>query len=59
MTPVGLPRTGPCWSTPVADLDGVVVGSGLRRSKLLVPGGLLASLPGARVPEGLGVPVDG
>jgi prolyl-tRNA editing enzyme YbaK/EbsC (Cys-tRNA(Pro) deacylase) len=60
MTPVGLPEDWPVLvDAAVADLDGVVVGSGLRRSKLLVPGGLLASLPGARVLEGLGVPVAG
>jgi prolyl-tRNA editing enzyme YbaK/EbsC (Cys-tRNA(Pro) deacylase) len=60
ITPVGLPEDWPVLvDAAVADLDGVVVGSGLRRSKLLVPGGLLASLPGARVLEGLGVPVAG
>jgi hypothetical protein len=35
----------------------VVVGSGIRRSKLLVPGPVLATLPGATVLNGLGVPV--
>jgi hypothetical protein len=34
------------------------VGSGLRRSKLLVPGGLVGRLPGAEVLEGLGQPLD-
>jgi len=34
-----------------------VLGSGVRRSKLLVPGRLLARLPGAEVVDGLGVPV--
>jgi prolyl-tRNA editing enzyme YbaK/EbsC (Cys-tRNA(Pro) deacylase) len=33
----------------------VVVGSGLRGSKLLVPGAVLAALPGAEVVDGLGL----
>jgi prolyl-tRNA editing enzyme YbaK/EbsC (Cys-tRNA(Pro) deacylase) len=32
----------------------VVVGSGLRRSKLVLPGAALADLPGAEVLTGLG-----
>jgi hypothetical protein len=32
----------------------VVIGSGVRRSKLLVPAGTVASLAGATVLEGLG-----
>jgi hypothetical protein len=32
----------------------VVVGSGVRRSKLLLPGRVLADLPGAEVVPGLG-----
>jgi hypothetical protein len=32
----------------------VVLGSGIRRSKLLLPGALLADLPGAEVVSGLG-----
>jgi hypothetical protein len=32
----------------------VVIGSGVRRSKLTVPGGVLAKLPGAEVIDGLG-----
>ena len=55
ITPLGLP-TG--WRILVHDalLDEpvVVIGSGVRRSKLLVPGRLLADLPGAEVVEGLG-----
>ncbi len=31
----------------------VVIGSGLRRSKLALPGAALADLPGAEVVEGL------
>jgi prolyl-tRNA editing enzyme YbaK/EbsC (Cys-tRNA(Pro) deacylase) len=55
ITPVGLP---PSWSLLVDDAvvaePTVVIGSGLRRSKLLLPGALLAHLPGAVVVEGLG-----
>jgi len=55
ITPLGLPAG---WRILVHDalLDEpvVVIGSGVRRSKLLVPGRLLADLPGAEVVEGLG-----
>lgn len=54
ITPVGLPEG---WrllvDARVADIDVAVIGSGLRRSKLLVPGRLLAQLPRAEVVEGL------
>ncbi|WUB77662.1 hypothetical protein OG734_41425 [Streptomyces sp. NBC_00576] len=39
----------------VVDLPGVLVGSGRRRGKLLVPGKVFAELPGAVVVAGLGV----
>jgi prolyl-tRNA editing enzyme YbaK/EbsC (Cys-tRNA(Pro) deacylase) len=55
ITPVGLP---PAWPLLVDDVvaatDRVVVGSGVRRSKLLLPGPTVAGLPGAVVLEGLG-----
>jgi prolyl-tRNA editing enzyme YbaK/EbsC (Cys-tRNA(Pro) deacylase) len=54
ITPVGLPHG---WrilvDTRVLDIDVAVIGSGLRRSKLLLPGALAAELPGAEVVEGL------
>jgi hypothetical protein len=37
----------------VAAVPQVVVGSGVRRSKLTLPGSLLGQLPGATVIEGL------
>jgi prolyl-tRNA editing enzyme YbaK/EbsC (Cys-tRNA(Pro) deacylase) len=37
----------------VADTPYVVIGSGVRHSKLVLPAKLLASLPGARVIDGL------
>jgi prolyl-tRNA editing enzyme YbaK/EbsC (Cys-tRNA(Pro) deacylase) len=55
ITPVGLPEGWPLLvDTVVAATDLVVVGSGLRRSKLLLPGRLVAGLPGAEVLESLG-----
>jgi prolyl-tRNA editing enzyme YbaK/EbsC (Cys-tRNA(Pro) deacylase) len=54
ITPVGLP---PAWRVlvdpRVLDIEVAVIGSGVRRSKLLLPGRLLAELPGAEVVEGL------
>ena len=58
ITPVGLPASWPLLvDGAVAASELVVVGSGLRRSKLLVPGDLVAALPGARVIDGLATPV--
>ena len=55
ITPIGLPSN---WSIlidkAVADSDYVIIGSGIRKSKLAVPGSFLASLPNAQVLEGLG-----
>lgn len=55
ITPVGLPAD---WSIlidkAVVDSEYVIVGSGIRKSKLLVPGSFLASLPNVQVLEGLG-----
>lgn len=57
ITPVGLPPEWPILidSAVVAQPE-VVVGSGLRRSKLILPGAALAELPGAEVLEGLARP---
>ncbi len=55
ITPVGLPASWPVFiDAAVAAAGRVVVGSGLRRSKLTVPGEALARLPGAEVLDGLG-----
>jgi prolyl-tRNA editing enzyme YbaK/EbsC (Cys-tRNA(Pro) deacylase) len=55
ITPVGLPAT---WSifvdSAVVSSPYVVIGSGVRRSKLALPGAALADLPGAQVVHGLG-----
>lgn len=56
ITPIGLPGGWPVLVDPaVVDLPYVLVGSGRRRGKLLVPGKAFAELPGAVVLEGLGV----
>jgi prolyl-tRNA editing enzyme YbaK/EbsC (Cys-tRNA(Pro) deacylase) len=50
ITPIGLPSD---WTivvdSRVNDSDKVIVGSGLRGSKLLIPGGLIATLPNSVV----------
>ena len=54
ITPLGLP---PAWrllvDARVLDIEVAVIGSGIRRSKLLLPGRLAGLLPGAEVIEGL------
>jgi prolyl-tRNA editing enzyme YbaK/EbsC (Cys-tRNA(Pro) deacylase) len=58
ITPLGLPEGWPLLiDAAVAAAPAVVVGSGVRRSKLALPGRVLAALPGAEVVEGLGRPV--
>jgi prolyl-tRNA editing enzyme YbaK/EbsC (Cys-tRNA(Pro) deacylase) len=58
ITPVGLPDG---WrllvDARVVEMDVAVIGSGVRRSKLLLPGRLLADLPGAEVVDGLAGPL--
>ena len=58
ITPVGLPAE---WrlllDARVVEMDVAVIGSGVRRSKLLVPGRLLADLPGAEVVDDLAGPL--
>ena len=57
ITPVGLPQQWPVLvDATVAGTDHVVVGSGLRRSKLVLPGALLVRLPGAELIDGLARP---
>lgn len=56
ITPVGLPADWPILiDEAVAAAPRVVVGSGIRGSKLWLPGPALARLPGAVVLPGLGV----
>jgi prolyl-tRNA editing enzyme YbaK/EbsC (Cys-tRNA(Pro) deacylase) len=54
ITPIGLPRPWPVLiDAAVLARQVVVIGSGLRRSKLALPSSALADLPGAEVIEGL------
>ncbi|MFJ8843013.1 YbaK/EbsC family protein [Streptomyces cyaneofuscatus] len=56
ITPIGLPAHWALLVDPaVVDEEWVLIGSGSRRGKLIVPGKALAALPGAVVVEGLGV----
>lgn len=58
ITPLGLPSDWPLLiDGAVAATNEVVIGSGVRHSKLIVPGELLTKLPSAEVIEGLGRPV--
>lgn len=55
ITPLGLPHQWPLLiDRRVAEGGAFVVGSGLRGSKLIVPGAVLAELPGAEVCSDLG-----
>jgi prolyl-tRNA editing enzyme YbaK/EbsC (Cys-tRNA(Pro) deacylase) len=58
ITPFGLPAGWPLLiDAAVAAAPELIVGSGVRTSKLLVPGDVLAKLPGAEVVDGLGRPI--
>lgn len=57
ITPIGLPADWPVLvDEAAAAMPWVLIGSGRRRGKLLVPGKALATLPGAVLVEGLGQP---
>ena len=54
ITPIGLPQGWPILiDAAVLKRDVVVIGSGLRRSKIALPSAALAELPGAEVIDGL------
>jgi prolyl-tRNA editing enzyme YbaK/EbsC (Cys-tRNA(Pro) deacylase) len=58
ITPLGLPVDWPVLvDRAVVDAGLVVIGSGLRRSKLALPGAALAALPAAEVIDSLARPV--
>lgn len=55
ITPIGLPADWPIFvDAAVAAAPEVVIGGGVRGSKLFLPGASLAALPNAEVVEGLG-----
>ena len=57
ITPIGLPASWPLFiDRAVVDAGDVIVGSGVRRSKIVVAGSTLALLPNAQVIDGLGLP---
>ncbi len=56
ITPIGLPPAWPVLvDSRVTAATTVVIGSGVRRSKILLPGELLGRLPGVEVISGLAV----
>ena len=58
ITPLGLPAGWPVYlDAAVLGAPRVVIGSGLRRSKLVVAPSVLAGLPAVTVVEGLAAPV--
>jgi prolyl-tRNA editing enzyme YbaK/EbsC (Cys-tRNA(Pro) deacylase) len=54
ITPIGLPADWPVYiDSRVVPVESAVIGSGLRASKIVLPGSVLASIPGATVVDGL------
>ncbi len=55
ITPIGLPKDWPILiDKAVVDSESVIIGSGIRKSKLIVPGAVLAVLENVQVLDGLG-----
>ena len=58
ITPIGLPEGWPVLiDAAVAAAGPVVIGSGIRGSKIVIDGAVLGRLPGAEVIEGLANPI--
>ena len=58
ITPIGLPIDWPILvDSRVIEQQAIVIGSGVRRSKIVLPGAALAQYPGVHVLEGLANPV--
>lgn len=56
ITPVGLPTAWRLFvDASLLDVPVAIIGSGLRRSKIMLAGALLGELPGAEVVEDLGI----
>jgi prolyl-tRNA editing enzyme YbaK/EbsC (Cys-tRNA(Pro) deacylase) len=54
ITPIGLPDGWPIYvDSRVVDEPAVIIGSGVRRSKIMLPGRLLERLPTVRIVDGL------
>jgi prolyl-tRNA editing enzyme YbaK/EbsC (Cys-tRNA(Pro) deacylase) len=57
ITPIGLPSNWPILiDKAVADSGYVIIGSGLRKSKLAIPGKLFSKIPNVQIIEGLARP---
>jgi len=57
ITPIGLPIDWPILvDSRVIEQPAIVIGSGVRRSKIVLPGATLAQYPGVHVIEGLAKP---
>lgn len=55
INPIGLPESWPIFiDSRIVELPAVVIGSGVRKSKIILPGKILATLPNAQVIEELG-----
>jgi prolyl-tRNA editing enzyme YbaK/EbsC (Cys-tRNA(Pro) deacylase) len=60
ITPIGLPEGWPVLVDPrVAESPYVIIGSGVRRSKIAIPGPEIAAMRGAEVLDGVARPIDG
>jgi prolyl-tRNA editing enzyme YbaK/EbsC (Cys-tRNA(Pro) deacylase) len=60
ITPVGLPAGWPILvDARIIEIPYVIIGSGVRHSKLVLPGAALGRLPGAQVIENLAREIDG
>ena len=58
ITPIGLPADWPILvDSRVIEQRAIVIGSGVRRSKIVLPGAVLVQYPGVHVLEGLANPV--
>jgi prolyl-tRNA editing enzyme YbaK/EbsC (Cys-tRNA(Pro) deacylase) len=59
ITPVGLPHDWALYLDPrVVALPSAIIGSGIRGSKLRLPGSVLAALPSAEVIDGLAAEIE-
>ena len=57
VTPIGLPADWPLLiDAAVAKAERIVIGSGIRKSKIILSGKLLAELPNSIVLKSLGMP---
>ncbi len=60
ITPIGLPDGWPVLvDSRVSEAEVVIIGSGVRRSKILLPGALFSRLPGVEIIDGLATPITG